>query len=135
MRLTAVRAGGLLAAGLALAVVAFAVPSLAASADPGGLSPERAAMIRTGARHTSRLPPLAMEVVDVSTAGGLRLERLPRATVRWETIFGVPFATTEVSPDGSRTQVSAAWAIATWVAFISGEVGVAVLFVRELARV
>jgi hypothetical protein len=110
--------GAALIVGVAIltAVLAFATVQ---GGEPAGIDALTARMIRSDARHASDFPPLAL---DIETA---RLDvgagHVVSATVRWRTIFNVPFGVTHIDGRSQSNSFSFGRLLGTWAAFAAGE--------------
>lgn len=122
---------GALVVFVVVAVAAFAVPRLFFHDARGALSDHDVVVMKTEARHWSKIPPVALQIA--SAAPPAQELGVPDGRVVWRTIFGIGYGET-VFADEQSTQ---AWhnrrAASAWAGFAAVEVlllgiGVVLLF-------
>lgn len=87
---------------------------------PASIDATTARNVRASARAASDFPPLAFDIesarLDAAVSGGVAA-----ATVRWRTIFNVPFGVTRIEGQSQSNSISLGRLVGVWAGFGAGE--------------
>lgn len=86
--------------------------------------------LKVEARHSSSLPPIALQLVDVSGPD----EAPSSATLKWRTLFGISYGETKLSETSSTSSVDSGIFFGVWLFFLCFIAVVMVVTFRVVTR-
>ena len=120
---------------LLLLLAALGGPLLLRKDQDAGITPLQAELMKSEARHASKIPPLMLQITDVvPSPEEADSQALPNGTVVWRTVFGVKYGETEISNGQSHTDFQNAKLLIAWSLFLISELALIGIVLLRLRR-